>query len=82
MNKHITIADLIAHLQRFDPVTPCVGHIWIADDFEDVAPELTPEEIRTALALADASLDAEISLSWYFLRHCADTVLAQREEKG
>ena len=81
MNKHITIADLIAHLQRFDPVTPCVGHIRTADDFEDVAPELTPEEVMATLALADASLDADISLSWHFLRHCADSVLAQREER-
>lgn len=80
MNKPVTIADLIAHLQRFVPAVPCVGHIWIADDFEDVAPELTPDEVLATLALADATLDADTSLSWYFLRHCADTVLARREE--
>ncbi|MDF7662797.1 hypothetical protein PUG81_27925 [Erwiniaceae bacterium L1_54_6] len=80
MNKPITIADLIAQLQRFDPAVPCAGHIWIADDFEDIAPELTAEEVLATLALADATLDADISLSWHFLRHCADTVLARREE--
>ena len=79
MNKPVTIADFIAHLQRFDPTAPCVGHIRIADDFEDIAPELTPEEVPATLALADATLDADTSLSWYFLRHCADTVLARRE---
>ena len=80
MNKPVTIADLIAHQQRSDPATPCVGHIWIADDFENITPELTPEEVLATLALADATLDADTSLSWYFLRHCADTVLARREE--
>lgn len=79
MNKHITVAQMIEHLQRFEPDMPCVGHIWIADDFEDVAPELTPDEVLETLALADATLDADISLSWYFLRHCADIVLARRE---
>jgi hypothetical protein len=53
----------------------------VADDFEDVAPELTSDEVLATIALADATLDADISLSWYFLRHCADTVLAKREEK-
>ncbi|WP_313685163.1 hypothetical protein [Pantoea sp.] len=81
MNKPVTIADFITHLQGFNPATPCVGHIWIADDFEDIAPELTPEEVMATLALADATLDADISLSWHFLRDCADTVLALREEK-
>lgn len=82
MPEHKTIADQIEHLQRFSPDTECVAHIWIADDFVDVAPELTPEEVSATLALADATLDADISLSWYFLRHCADTVLARREEKS
>ncbi|MBP2200547.1 hypothetical protein [Pantoea cypripedii] len=80
MNKPVTIADFIAQLQRSDPATPCAGHIWIADDFEDIAPELTPEEVLATLALADATLDAGISLSGYFLCHCADTVLARREK--
>jgi hypothetical protein len=53
-----------------------VVHLWIADDCEDVAPELTPDEV-----LADASLDTDTSLSWYFLRHCADTIPAARVEK-
>ncbi|HBH6890665.1 TPA: hypothetical protein KUM96_004935 [Serratia marcescens] len=80
MNNYITIADLMTHLQRFAPDTPCVVHLWVADDFEDVAPELTSDEVLATIALADATLDADISLSWYFLRHCADTVLAKREE--
>lgn len=41
MNTPLTIEKLIEHLQRFDPGTPCVGHVWTADDFEDLAPELT-----------------------------------------
>ena len=65
-------------LLRFEPGTPCVVHLWTADDFEDVAPELTPDEVLATIALADASLDADTSLSWYFLRHCADTILAAR----
>lgn len=78
MNASLTIEKLIEHLQRFAPDTPCVGYFWTADDLEDVAPELTPEEVMATLALADNTLDAENSLSWYFLRHCADTVLARR----
>lgn len=50
-----------------------MAHVCIADDFEDLAPELTPEEVL-------ATLDADISLSWDFLRHCADINLAAREE--
>ncbi|WP_346303712.1 hypothetical protein [Pantoea sp. Morm] len=67
-------------LLRFEPDTPCVVHLWVADDFEDVAPELTPDEVLATIALADASLDADTSLSWYFLRHCADTIPAARVE--
>lgn len=81
MSKYTTIADLMTDLQRFAPETPCVVHLWVADDFEDVAPELTSDEVLATIALADATLDADISLSWYFLRHCADTVLAKREER-
>lgn len=81
MSKYTTIADLMTHLQCFAPDTPCVVHLWVADDFEDVAPELTSDEVLATIALADATLDADISLSWYFLRHCADTVLAKREER-
>ncbi|NIG16282.1 hypothetical protein [Pantoea sp. Cy-640] len=81
MNHPLTTGQLAEQLQCFAPDTPCVVHLWVADDFEDVAPELTSDEVLTTIALADATLDADISLSWYFLRHCADTVLAKREEK-
>lgn len=80
MNTTVTIAKLTEQLQRFAPDTACVAHVWIADDFEDVAPELSPEEVLAALALADATLDADISLSWDFLRHCADIILAARQD--
>lgn len=76
MNQPHTTGQLAEQLQRFAPDTPCVVHLWVADDFDDAAPELTPGE-----ALADATLDADVSLSWYFLRHCADTILAAREER-
>ncbi|KJV27635.1 hypothetical protein VI01_19185 [Pantoea sp. SM3] len=76
MNQPLTTGQLAEQLLRFEPGTTCVVHLWIADDFEDVAPELTPDEL-----LADASLDADTSLSWYFLRHCADTIPAARVEK-
>jgi len=46
-----------------------------------VAPELTHGEVLATIALAAATLDADVSLSWYFLRHCADTILAAREER-
>ncbi|MCT6592778.1 hypothetical protein N3553_23205 [Pantoea dispersa] len=81
MNHPLTTGQLAEQLQRFAPDTPCVVHLWVADDFEDVAPELTSDEVLATIALADATLDADISLSWHFLRHCADTVLAKREEK-
>lgn len=79
MKTAMTIAALTEQLLRFGPDTACVAHVWVADDFEDVAPELTPDEVLAALALADATLDADVSLSWYFLRDCADIILAERE---
>lgn len=82
MKTPLTIAMFIESLQRFAPDTPCVGHLWVADDFEDVAPELTADEVVATLALADHMLDADTSLSWYFLRHCADIVLARRENQS
>ncbi|QKJ89343.1 hypothetical protein PMPD1_4445 (plasmid) [Paramixta manurensis] len=78
-NTQLTIAGLIRSLARFDPATPCVGHIWVADDFEDINPDLTPDEVIATIALADRTLDAESSLSWSFLCDCAETILAQRE---
>ena len=80
MNQLLTTGQLAQQLLRFEPDTPCVVHLWVADDFEDVAPELTPDEVLATIALADASLDADTSLSWYFLRHCADTIPAARVE--
>jgi len=80
MNQPLTTGQLAEQLLRFAPDTPCVVHLWVADDFEDVAPELSPDEVLDTIALADASLDADTSLSWYFLRHCADTILAARAE--
>lgn len=62
------------------PTTPCVMHLWIADDFDDVASELTFDEVLATIALADATLGADISFSWYLLRQCADTVLAKLGE--
>ena len=80
MNQLLTTGQLAQQLLRFEPDTPCVVHLWVADDFEDVAPELTPDEVLATIALADASLDADMSLSWYLLRHCADTIPAARVE--
>jgi hypothetical protein len=76
MNQPLTTGQLAQQLLRFEHGTPCVVQLWTADDFEDVAPELTPDEV-----LADASLDTDTSLSWYILRHCADTIPAARVEK-
>lgn len=80
MNQLLTTGQLAQQLLRFEPDTPCAVHLWVADDFEDVAPELTPDEVLATIALADASLDADTSLSWYLLRHCADTIPAARVE--
>lgn len=81
MNQPHTTGQLAEQLQRFAPDTPCVVHLWVSDDFDDVAPELTHGEVLATIALAAATLDADVSLSWYFLRHCADTILAAREER-
>lgn len=80
MKRELTIAGLMADLARFDPETPCVAHIWMADDFSGIKPALTPDEVRQIIALADASLDTGSSLSWGFMLHCADVVLAGREQ--
>ncbi|MHA7598119.1 hypothetical protein ACX8ZY_23170 (plasmid) [Pantoea sp. XAF26B01_ASV70] len=66
-------------LSGFAPDTPCVAHVWMADDFEDIAPELTPGEVTAAIELADRTLDADVSLSWEFMRDCAESVKARRE---
>ncbi|MGC1041666.1 hypothetical protein WKH27_23180 [Pantoea agglomerans] len=78
MNKELTIAGLIASLSGFAPDTPCVAHIWMADDFEDIDTELSPHEVTSAIELADRALDADISLSWEFMRDCAESVKARR----
>jgi hypothetical protein len=49
MNQPLTTCQLAEQLLRFYPGTPCVVYLWIDYDFEDVAPELTPDEV-----LADA----------------------------
>lgn len=69
----------MASLSGFAPDTPCVAHIWMVDDFEDIDPELTPGEVTAAIELADRTLDADISLSWGFMRDCAESVKARRE---
>lgn len=79
MKRELTLAGLMASLSGLAPDTPCVAHIWMADDFEDIDPELTPDEVTAAIELADRALDADISLSWEFMRDCAETVKARRE---
>jgi hypothetical protein len=53
-----------------------VVHLCVADDFKDMAPELTSGEVLATIALAYVMLNAGVSLSWYFLRYCVDTILA------
>lgn len=78
MKKELTIAGLIASLSGFAPDTPCVAHIWVAEDFEDIDSELSPHEVTAAIELANWKLDADISLSWGFMRDCAEIVKARR----
>ena len=33
MNHPLTTGQLAEQLQRFAPDTPCVVHLWVADDF-------------------------------------------------
>lgn len=79
MKRELTLAGLMASLSGFAPDTPCVAHIWMADDFEDIDPELTPDEVTAAIELADRTLDADVSLSWDFMRDCAESVKTRRE---
>ncbi|WP_313680507.1 hypothetical protein [Pantoea vagans] len=79
MKRELTLAGLMASLSGFAPDTLCVVHIWMADDFEDIDPELTPGEVTAAIELADRTLDADVSLSWGFMRDCAESVKARRE---
>lgn len=81
MKRELTIAGLMADLARFAPDTPCVAHLWVADDFEDIDSELTPDEVTAVIELADETLDADLSLSWGFLRECAEIIRARREDK-
>lgn len=79
MKKELTIAGLIASLSGFAPDTPCVAHIWVAEDFEDIDSELSPHGVTAAIELANWTLDADISLSWEFMRDCAESVKTRRE---
>lgn len=79
MKRELTIAGLMASLSGFAPDTPCVAHIWLADDFEEIDPELTPGEVTAAIELADWTLDADISLSWGYMHDCAERVKSRRE---
>lgn len=81
MKRELTIAGLIADLSRFAPETPCVAHLWVADDFEEIDPELTPEEVTAVIKMADETLDADSSLSWAFLQGCSEAVKAQRADE-
>jgi len=58
---------------------PCVVYLWMADDFEDIDAELSPDEVTAAMEMADATLEADISLSWGFMRDCAKTVKSRTE---
>ncbi|WP_346458088.1 hypothetical protein [Pantoea agglomerans] len=79
MKRELTLAGLMASLSGFAPEMPCVAHVWMADDFDDIDPELTPGEVTAAIELADRTLDADVSLSWEFMRDCAESVKARRE---
>lgn len=79
MKRELTLAGLMASLSGFAPDMPCVAHIWMADDVEDIDPALTPGEVTATIELADRTLDADISLSWGFMRDCAEIVKARRE---
>lgn len=81
MKRELTIAGLMADVARFAPDTPCVAHLWVADDFEDIDSDLTPDEVAAAIELADETFDADLSLSWAFMRECAEKVRARREEE-
>ncbi len=50
MKRELTIAGLIASLSRFAPATRCVAHIWVADDFEVIDSELSPDEGKRHIA--------------------------------
>ncbi|MGE1067842.1 hypothetical protein [Pantoea agglomerans] len=72
----------MASLSGFAPDMPCVVYLWMADDFEDIEDidaELSPDEVTAAMEMADATLEADISLSWGFMRDCAKTVKSRRE---
>lgn len=79
MKRELTLAGLMASLSGFAPDTPCVAHVWMGDDFDYIDPELTPGEVTAAIELADRTLDADVSLSWEFMRDCAESVKARRE---
>lgn len=79
MKRELTLAGLMASVSGFAPETPCVAHIWVADDVEDIDAELSPHEVTAAIELADRTLDADISLSRGFMRDCAESVKARRE---
>jgi len=81
MKRELTIAGLMADLARFAPDTPCVAHLWVADDFEDIDSGLTPVEVTAAIELADETFDADLSLSWAFMRECAEQIRARRGEE-
>jgi hypothetical protein len=55
MKRELTLAGLMG----FAPDTPCVAHVWMVDDFDDIDPELTPGEVTAAIELADRTLDAD-----------------------
>lgn len=69
----------MASLPGSAPDMPCVVYLWMADDFEDIDAELSPDEVTAAMEMADATLEADISLSWSFMRDCAKTVKSRRE---
>lgn len=47
----------MASLSGFAPDTPCVAHIWMADDFEEIDSELSLGEVTAAIELAEWTLE-------------------------
>jgi len=70
----MTVAGLIARLQRYPEDALCLGTFWLADDFLSLDPSLTDEEIEAAMEIADGQHDAEVGFNWYTLEMAIDRV--------
>ncbi|WP_273866438.1 hypothetical protein [Serratia ureilytica] len=77
MLAKMTIAGLIARLNRYPNDTLCVASFWLDDDFLALDATLTADDIELAMEVVHDNHDANIGINWDVLQNAIDIVKVQ-----